>query len=42
VPFEKLHRALMLLGGRFGIECSQVSALSGFRILLPRIKTVFA
>ena len=42
MPFEILHRALMLFGGGTACECAEVAAASGPRIFLPRIEPVLA
>jgi hypothetical protein len=39
-PFEELYRTLVLFGRLAGMERTQVFALAGFGVHLPRIQTV--
>jgi len=42
MPFEELHRALVLLGGRKSGKGSQISTLAGLRVDFSGVKPVFA
>jgi hypothetical protein len=39
---EELHRPLVLLGGSARLERAEVATSTRFRILLPRIESIFA
>src|ERR1700726_4737923 len=42
MPFEILHRTLVLLGGGAAIEGAQIAAAAGLRVHIARIEPVFA
>ena len=42
MPFEVLHRALVLLRRRLRLERSEIPALAGFRVFLARIEAISA
>jgi hypothetical protein len=40
MSFEILNGTLVLLGRSARFESTQIAALAGFRVLLPRVKTI--
>jgi hypothetical protein len=42
LPFEELHRALMLLGSFPAVECAEILAPLRTRIHLARVQTILA
>ena len=42
MTLEELDRPLVALGGRAGLERSQVAAATGARVLIPRVQPVLS